>query len=67
MGDFSVWLRWPDGRTEKIADNVQSVRQAERSIAVVRGPLAEPRYILGRIQEIDVLKQTIMLVPRNRL
>ena len=67
MADFSVWLRWPDGRTEKIADNVQSVRQAERSIAVLREPLAEPRYILGRIQEIDVLKQTITLVPRNRV
>lgn len=67
MGEFSVWLRWPDGRTEKIADNVQSVRQEERSIAVLRWPLAEPRYILGRIQAIDVVKQTITLVPRNRL
>jgi hypothetical protein len=67
MCEFSVWLRWPDGRTEKIADGVHSVRQEERAIATLRGPLAEPRYILGTIQEIDVLKQTITLLPQNQL
>ncbi len=67
MGEFNVWLRWPDGRTEKIADKVHSVRQEEPAIVTLRQPSAEPRYILGTIQEIDILKQTITLLPQNQL
>lgn len=67
MGEFSVWLRWPNGRTEKIADNVQSVRQEEPAIVTLRQPPAEPRYVLGTIQAIDVLQQTIMFLPGYRL
>ena len=61
MCESSVWLRYPDGRTEKIADDVLVVTQEGKSV-VLRGLLAEPRRIVGTIQEIDSLKHTITLM-----
>lgn len=61
MCESSVWLRYPDGRTEKIADDVLVVTQAGKTV-VLCGLLAEPCRIIGTIQEIDSLKHTITLL-----
>jgi predicted RNA-binding protein len=61
MCESSVWLRHPDGRAEKIADDVLIVRQ-EGPVVILRALLAEPRRVVGTIQEIDSLKHTITLL-----
>lgn len=60
MCQSSVWLRHPDGHTEKIADDVLIVRQ-EGPFVLFGGLLAEPMQITGTIQEIDAMKHTIIL------
>jgi predicted RNA-binding protein len=60
MCESSVWLRYPDGRTEKIADNVLVVAQ-EGDTVVLRWFLAEARHVVGTIREVDAIKHTITL------
>lgn len=60
MCESSVWLRYPDGRTEKIADDVLVVTQ-EGGTVVLRWFLAEPRRVAGTIQEVDAVKHVITL------
>lgn len=60
MCQSSVWLRHPDGHTEKIADDVLIVRQ-EGPLVSFGGLLAESMQITGTIQEIDAMKHTITL------
>lgn len=60
MCESSVWLRYPDGRTEKIADDVLVVAQ-EGETVVLRWFLTEPRRVVGTIQEVDAVKHVITL------
>lgn len=60
MCQSSVWLHYPDGRTEKIADDVLVVAQ-EGDTVVLRWFLAEPRHVMGTIQEVDAIKHIITL------
>lgn len=60
MCQSSVWVRYPDGRTEKIADDVLVVAQ-EGEAVVLRWFLAEPRRVVGTIQEVDAVKHVITL------
>jgi predicted RNA-binding protein len=60
MCQSSVWLRYPDGHTEKIANDVLIVRQ-EGPVVVFGGIVAEPMRVTGTIQEIDAMKHTITL------
>lgn len=60
MCQSSVWLRYPDGRAEKIADDVLVVTQ-EGEAVVLRWFLAEPRRVAGTIQEVDAVKHIITL------
>jgi predicted RNA-binding protein len=60
MCESSVWLRYPDGRTEKIADDVLIVAQ-EGDTVVLRWFLAEPRRVVGTIRELDAIKHIITL------
>jgi len=65
MCESSVWLRYPDGRTEKIADNVLVVAQ-EGDTVVLRWFLAEPRRVVSTIREVDAIKHVITLnVPES--
>lgn len=60
MCESSVWLQYPDGRTEKIADNVMIVTQ-EGPEVLLRWFLAEPRRVAGRIHQVDAIKHIITL------
>jgi len=60
MCESSVWLQYPDGRTEKIADNVLIATQ-EGPEVVLRWFLAEPRRVTGRIYQVDAIKHIITL------
>lgn len=61
MCESTVWLHYPDGRTEKIGDDILIIRQ-EGATVILRGLLAEPRRVTGTIQEIDSLKHIVTLV-----
>lgn len=60
MCESSVWLRYRDGSTEKIADNILVVIQ-EGDTVVLRWFLTESRRIVGTIQEVDAVKHIITL------
>lgn len=64
MCESSVWVRHPDGRTEKIADNILIAQQDGPNV-VLRGLLSEPLCVAGTIQEIDSLKHTITLITET--
>ena len=61
MCESSVWLQYPDGRTEKIADDVMIGTQ-EGTEVVLRWFLAEPRRVAGRIYQVAAIKHIITLV-----
>jgi len=61
MCESSVWVRHPDGHTEKIADNILIARQDGPTV-ILRGLLSEPLRVAGMLQEIDSLKHTITLI-----
>ena len=61
MCESTVWLRYADGRTEKIADDILLVRQ-EGPAVILYGLLVEPIHLTGMIQEIDSLKHTVTLL-----
>jgi predicted RNA-binding protein len=60
----AVWTRFPDGRLEKIADDVLIMRQ-EGTLVVWRSYLGESFQLKGSIQEIDSLKHTITLLATD--
>ena len=60
MCESSVWLQYPDGTTEKIADNVMIVTQ-EGPEVLLRWLLAEPRRVAGKIRQVDAIKHIITL------
>jgi hypothetical protein len=62
MNGFSVWLRYSDGREEKLADSIERVQRDGR-VAIAYGPQAEPCYVLGALHEIDILNRIIAIVP----
>ena len=61
MCEATVWLRYPDGRTKKIADNILMVRQ-EGPTVILRGLLVEPIHLTDTIQEVNSLKHTVTLL-----
>jgi predicted RNA-binding protein len=61
MCESTVWLRHPNGHTEKIADSVLIAIQDGNAV-VLRGLLAGPRRVLGTIHEIDSFKHTITVL-----
>lgn len=60
MCQSAVWIRYPDGRAEKIGDDVLVVTQ-EGDMVVLRWLLAEPQRVPGKIQEVDSIKHIITL------
>jgi predicted RNA-binding protein len=60
MCESSVWARYPDGRAEKIADDVLIAMQ-EGETVVLRWFLKEPLRVVGTIQAVDAVKHTITL------
>lgn len=60
MCESSVWARYPDGRAEKIADDVLIAMQ-EGETVVLRWFLKEPLRVVGAIQEVDAVKHVITL------
>lgn len=60
MCESSVWVRYPDGHTEKIADDVLIVTQDDDTV-VLQWFLKEPRRVPGRIREVDAVRHVITL------
>jgi predicted RNA-binding protein len=60
MCQSSVWVRYPDGHTEKIADDVLYATQAGEEV-VLRWFLKDPWRVTGDIREVDAVKHVIML------
>jgi len=60
MCESDVWARYPDGQTEKIADDVLYVTQDGDEI-ILRWFLAEPRRVRGRIVAVDAVKHVVTL------
>lgn len=61
MCESSVWVRYGDGRSEKVAEDILIARQ-EGDWVVLRGLMKEPQCIRAMIHEADSLKHTITLV-----
>jgi len=64
MCESSVWVRHPDGRTEKIADDIL-IAQQDGPDVILRGLLSETLRVAGMLQEIDSLKHTITLMTSS--
>lgn len=60
MCESSVWARYADGSTEKVADDVLLIAQEGEDV-VLRWFLAEPRRVRGRIIAVDAVKHTVTL------
>lgn len=60
MCESNVWARYPNGETEKIADDVLYITQEGEQV-VLRWFLKEPMRVTGRIVSVDAVKHTIML------
>ena len=60
MCESGLWVNYPDGRAEKIADDVLLVTQEDGTV-VLRWFLAEPRRLQGRIVAVDAVKHVITL------
>ena len=60
MCQSSVWTRYPDGQSEKIADDVLYMTQEGEEV-ILRWFLAEPRRVRGRIIVVDAVKHTVTL------
>lgn len=64
MCESSVWVRHPDGRTEKIAEGIL-IAQQDGPDVILRGLLSEPLRVAGMLQEIDSLKHIITLMATS--
>lgn len=60
MCESRVFLQYPDGRIEKIADDVLVVTQQEDKV-ILQWLFDQPRSIPGVIQEVNAIKHTITL------
>ena len=56
----SVWAQYPDGRKEKLLEDVVIVRQ-EGEIVVIGRYFEEPVRLTGTIQEVDFSNSTVTL------
>lgn len=60
MCESSIWLLYPDGQSEKIADNVMIVTQDGDEV-VLRWFLDKPRRVTGSIRQVDANKHRIII------
>lgn len=60
MCQSSVWARYPDGRTEKIADDVLIAVQNGEAV-MLRWFLKDSARVIGTIQEVNAIKHVIIL------
>ncbi len=65
MCESDVWARYPDGQTEKIADDVLYVTQEGEEV-VLRWFLKEPLRVVGRIVAVDAVKHVVTLEASER-
>ncbi len=65
MCESDVWARYPDGQTEKIADEVLYATQEGEEV-VLRWFLKEPLCIVGRIVAVDAVKHVVTLEASER-
>jgi predicted RNA-binding protein len=65
MCESDVWARYPDGQTEKVADDVLYVTQ-EGGDVVLRWFLKEPLRLVGRIVAVDAVKHVVTLEASER-
>lgn len=71
MCESTIWLQYPDGHKEKIAQDVLFIKQ-EGPMVWFRGLLAGPTEIAGTILEVNAMEHTVTLsvtemVPRSTL
>lgn len=60
MCESSVWLLYPDGQSEKVADNVMIATQ-EGDEVVLRWFLDKPRRVRGTLRQVDANKHRIII------
>jgi len=60
MCESDVWARYPEGETEKVAEDVLYVTQ-EGDEVVLRWFLKEPQRVVGRIIAVDAVKHVVTL------
>jgi len=65
MCESDVWARYPDGQTEKVADDVLYVTQEGEEV-VLRWFLKEPLRVVGRIVAVDAVKHVVTLEAPER-
>lgn len=56
----SVWAQYPDGRREKLLEDVVIVRQDGETVVIGRY-FEEPVRLAGTIQEVDFSNSTVTL------
>jgi predicted RNA-binding protein len=65
MCESDVWARYPNGESEKIADDVLYVTQEGEEV-VLRWFLKEPLRVVGRIAAVDAVKHVVTLEASER-
>lgn len=60
MCESNVWARYPNGESEKIADDVLYITQEGEDV-VLRWFLKEPMRVAGRIVSVDAVKHVVIL------
>lgn len=60
MCESNVWARYPNGESEKIADDVLYITQEGEEV-VLRWFLKEPLRVAGRIVSVDAVKHVVTL------
>jgi len=65
MCESDVWVRYPDGQTEKVADDVLYVTQEGQEV-ILRWFLKEPQHVVGRIVAVDAVKHVVTLETSER-
>ena len=65
MCESDVWARYPDGQTEKIANEVLYAMQEGEEV-VLRWFLKEPLRVVGRIVAVDAVKHVVTLEASER-
>jgi len=65
MCESDVWVRYPDGQTEKVADDVLYVTQEGLEV-ILRWFLKEQQHVVGRIVAVDAVKHVVTLEASER-